>query len=278
MNYYYDNVEGNNLILYKNYRHFIEERMKTSIRINPSIKSCFGNPTKEKIWDNIIDFLKPDTKTFYNAINQPYKKGFLIYGPTGTGKSEFIFQIASFLWKTHQIPIYLINPKGLDDYELEDLINKISYGFVLIDEWDMFLNTDNNNNNNSDKDIDNNNNNNYNNYNNNSNCPSINAWLNILDRTNNEIIFWFTTNNYDKIAKINDGALIREGRLDHVVKFDLMTAYEAKNAIKVIYSNFNIQILDDIDKLEDYKLEGLTIAKIINHIKQGLDIKLLSNQ
>jgi SpoVK/Ycf46/Vps4 family AAA+-type ATPase len=100
--------------------------------------------------------------------------------------------------------------------------------------------------------------------------PSLSAWLTILDRAEGEIIFWFTSNNYKKIADFNNGALIRPGRIDHVIKFDLMTSSEVKNL-------WNHYVPDDpeINNVDENQLNGLTVAKVVNHIKQYLPLSTL---
>ena len=243
---YYENVESSKMSVYKNFRNYLDDELRSSIptRKDASIKMCFGNPAKEKVWNAVLEFLNPELKAYYKKINQPYKTAFLIHGPPGTGKSELVYQIASFIWRDYQKPLYIINPKGLDDYDLEELFTSIKSGFVLVDEWDMHLNE-----NPSD-----NKNNKY---------PSLNAWLALLDRTEGEIIFWFTSNNYSKIADFNNGALIRPGRIDHVIKFDLMTASEVKKAWNYFKPND-----PDLDIVDEKQLDGLSIAMIINHLKQ----------
>ncbi len=250
---YYENIEASKISVYKNTRDYIGEDNRFTIpsRKDPSIKMCSGNPEKEKAWNAVIDFFNPDLKAHYKKLNQPYKQAFLIYGPPGTGKSELLYQIASYIWKDYQKPIYIINPKGLDDYDLGFMFEQIKSGFVLVDEWDMHIDEKGS----MIKD------NKY---------PSLSAWLNILDRAEGEIIFWFTSNNYKKIADFNNGALIRPGRIDHVIKFDLMTSNEVKNL-------WNHYVPDDpeIDNVDENQLNGMTVAKVVNHIKQYLPLSTL---
>jgi hypothetical protein len=138
----------------------------------------------------------------------------------------------------------------LSDSNLEELFNGIQSGFILIDEWDLFL--DNTNTNPKNKDII---------------FPSLNCWLNILDRAPGELIFWFTTNNYQNLAKFNDGALIRPGRIDHIHKFDKMTPSEVRKA----WNYFNPNDID-LKMIKDEDLDGLTISHIVNHLKKKLPI------
>ncbi len=250
---YYENIESSKIAVYKNTRDYIGEDNRFTIpaRKDPSIKMCFGNPEKEKAWNEVVNFFNPELKAHYKKLNQAYKKAFLIHGPPGTGKSELLYQVASFIWKDHQKPIYIINPKGLDDYDLAFMFEQIKSGFVLVDEWDMHIDEKGS----LAKD------NKY---------PSLAAWLTILDRTEGEIIFWFTSNNYTKIAEFNNGALIRPGRIDHVIKFDLMNCSEVKN----LWNHF-VQNDHEINKVDETQLNGLTVAEVVNHIKQYLPLSTL---
>jgi SpoVK/Ycf46/Vps4 family AAA+-type ATPase len=243
------------MVVYKNVDKYVDESCKSyvNLRENASIKMCFGNQEKEKVWNSVIDFFNIETKKHFRKFNQPYKTAYLIHGPTGTGKTELLFQLVSFTWKNYQKPLFIINPTGLNDTQLEDLFNNIQTGFVLVDEWDLFLDKENHKN----KDE-------Y--------YPSLNCWLNILDRTPGEIIFWFTTNNFQNLAKLNDGALIRPGRIDHIHKFDKMNPQEARNAL-----NYFIPDDKDLKSLKDSDLQGLTISHIVNHLKNKLPITTLRN-
>jgi hypothetical protein len=104
--------------------------------------------------------------------------------------------------------------------------------------------------------------------------PSLNAWLNLLDRTEGEIIFWFTSNNYEKIQSFNNGALIRPGRIDHVIKFEKMDTMEVFNAW-----NYFQPCDPMIEKLksENKDFSGVTIAQIVNHIKQYQPLETLKS-
>ena len=254
-NYYYDNTDTSKLTVYRNVDVYVDDSTKiySPLRTNASINSCFGNKTKEEAWNAVLNFFKIENKNYFKRINQAYKTAFLIHGPSGTGKTELLFQIASYTWSQYQKPVYIINPKGCSDNDLFELFNKIQSGYVLIDEWDLFLDKEDT----GKKDT---------------RYPSLNAWLNLLDNVSGEIIFWFTTNNYEKLAEYNDGALVRPGRIDHIYKFDKMTPDEVRNA----WSYFNPND-KEIDNYTDSQLNDITIAKIINNLKKRLTIKDLIN-
>jgi hypothetical protein len=232
---------------------------------NTSIKICFGNPSKEMAWNLVLDFLTPSKKNLYKQLGQSYKTSFLIHGPPGTGKSDFVFKLAEHTWTTHQKSVYVVNPRDMDDWDLEYVINNISSGYVLVDEWDFALECSPSNNNDDDENMKGYKREKY---------PSFRAWASVLDRTKNSIIFWFTTNNLEKLKSFNNGALVRSGRIDHIIEFNSMEPFESRNALKYFHHDED----EVIDQIKDEDLQGLTIATIIKNLKYEVPIKLLSNK
>jgi hypothetical protein len=228
-----------------------------------SIDICFGNKAKTRAWNLVNDFLTPEKKHLYKNLGQSYKTSFLIHGPPGTGKSDFVFKLASHTWKTHQKPVYILNPRGMDDSDLEEVIKNITTGYVLVDEWDLVLAPVSEND--FKDDIE------QKNLPKRETYPSIKCWLDILDQAKGEIIFWFTTNNYEKLASINRGALIRDGRIDHRIEFNTMDANESRKALTYFYPNQS----EIIDSIPNENIEGLTIANIIKHLKCEYPIEKL---
>ena len=245
-------------------------RQITPIREGASIESCFGNLAKEQTWNTVLDFLRPEKKKHFKSLGQPYKTSFLIYGPPGTGKTEFIFQLASYTWKEYFKPIYIINPRGMTDSDLEEAIDTVTNGYILVNEWDLVLAH-----NSKKKDDEEDEDNNEPSLPKGVTYPSLKGWLDVLDQAQGEIIFWFTTNNYERLAKINDGALIRDGRIDHKIEFTPMGPQEVRNALK----RFGGDQVHLIEKISDSDLTGLTIARVINHLKCELPLdKLVSTK
>ena len=78
--------------------------------------------------------------------------------------------------------------------------------------------------------------------------------------------------DFQNLAKFNDGALIRPGRIDHIHKFDKMTPQEVRNAL-----NYFVPDDKDLKSLKDSNLQGLTISQIVNHLKKKLPITTLGH-
>lgn len=258
--YYYTDVAASRMMLYTSCpRWCFWEDSCLDVRPDVDRSYCFGNPSKEKCWDAVLQFFNPETKARYKKLGQIYKTSFLIHGPPGTGKSELIYLIAAYMWKTVQIPIYVLNPRGMSDETLQIMLNGISSGIVVVNEFDMGVKlprkkgkkkpVDDQENNEEESDDDNERM--FETY------PSVTGWHQVMDSTPGEVVFWFTTNNYDRLKKINHGSLIRKGRIDHTFKFDKITDDE----IRRIVAKFSPET--DLDQIPS----GLTIADVIANIK-----------
>ena len=64
-----------------------------------------------------------------------------------------------------------------------------------------------------------------------SRMPSITAWHNIMDSVPGEVLFWFTTNNFEFLKNINHGSLVRKGRIDHIFEFNTITDDEIRRIV-----------------------------------------------
>ncbi|UTC29678.1 AAA+ ATPase [Bajunvirus bajun] len=72
-------------------------------------------------------------KQWYAARGVPYRRGYSFEGPPGTGKTTFIFAIASHIGRA----IYIINPSAVSgDNGLQAAINEAGSGVVVIEDID----------------------------------------------------------------------------------------------------------------------------------------------
>ncbi|CZR61434.1 related to BCS1 protein precursor [Phialocephala subalpina] len=183
---------------------------------------------KQNLLDDMRDYLHPMTRRWYSNRGIPYRRGYLLYGPPGTGKSSLSFAIAGYF----KLKIYIVslNSPAMNEENLGTLFSELPKQCVVlledIDTAGLTHTRDNNNNaepeeakplittlpgttviNPAAPPT------------NNSGRISLSALLNILDGVASQEgrVLIMTTNHIEKL----DEALIRPGRVDMTVKFDL---------------------------------------------------------
>ncbi|XP_060212156.1 AAA-ATPase At2g46620-like [Lycium barbarum] len=147
---------------------------------------------KNKVKADLETFLK--SKQHYNRIGRIWKRNYLLYGPSGTGKSTLIAAIANFLnYDVYNVDLSKIS----DDSDLKLLLlQSTNKSLIVIEDLDSYLC-------------------------NKSTTLSLSAILNFMDGIfsccGDERIMIFTMNNKDQI----DPTVLRPGRIDHQIYFPL---------------------------------------------------------
>ncbi|PRQ46233.1 putative ATPase, AAA-type, core, P-loop containing nucleoside triphosphate hydrolase [Rosa chinensis] len=90
---------------------------------------------KSKIKSDLESFLK--AKQYYNPLGRVWKRSFLLYCPSGTGKSSFIATMANFLgYDVYDLDLSRVK----DDSELKMLLlQTTSKSVILIEDLDQFF-------------------------------------------------------------------------------------------------------------------------------------------
>jgi chaperone BCS1 len=211
-----------------------------------------NDKVKKELIDDVTDYLDPATRRWYSNRGIPYRRGYLLHGPPGTGKSSLSLALAGFF----QMPIYIVslNSFTANEENLSSLFAELPRRcVVLLEDIDTAglthtregeeaavgnvpLQTPGNTGggrkkkSGSEKD-------------NSSNSPSANATvgrlslsalLNILDGVASQEgrVLIMTTNHIEKL----DRALIRPGRVDMIVKFDRADRAMTAAIFKAIYA------------------------------------------
>ncbi|CAN4085657.1 unnamed protein product [Withania somnifera] len=147
---------------------------------------------KKKVKSDLESFMK--SKQYYHRLGKIWKRSYLLYGPSGTGKSTFIAGIANML----NYDVYDVDlSKVTDDSDLKMLLlQTTSKSLIVIEDLDSYLG-------------------------NKSTGPSISGILNFMDGIvsccGEERIMIFTINNKDQI----DPTVLRPGRIDVHIHFPL---------------------------------------------------------
>lgn len=199
---------------------------------------------KQDLIDDMKDYLHPYTRRWYGNRGIPYRRGYLLYGPPGTGKSSLSFAIAGYF----KLKIYIVslNSPAMNEENLGSLFAELpKQCVVLLEDIDTAGLTHTRDNKNTEEE-----------------APkplvsvvagnspipptppmggriSLSALLNILDGVASQEgrVLIMTTNHIEKL----DDALIRPGRVDMTIKFDLATNEMMKTIFRAIFATSTLR-------------------------------------
>jgi len=180
---------------------------KCSTRRKRSLDSVLlSDDMQERLTKDINKFIAAED--WYHGMNIPWRRGYLLHGPPGNGKSSLITAVASEI----NFPIYIINLRMNNEGDIITLMSCLpKKSILLLEDIDCAFNKRKN----SDQ-----------------TRISLSTLLNMLDGVNaseGRIVF-MTTNHPEKL----DPALIRPGRVD--LKLELKNA-SARQA-SALYKRF----------------------------------------
>ena len=187
-----------------NWEKFGEPRRK-----RPLDSVILDKGVKEKIVDDVMEFLR--SGNWYYSRGIPYRRGYLLYGIPGSGKSSFIQALAGEL--DYNIAILNLSERGLTDDRLNHLLTVVPRRtFVLLEDVDAAFG-----NRRLQADSDG-----YQGAN-----VTFSGLLNALDGVASveERVLFLTTNHIDRL----DEALVRPGRVDMTVRLAEATRCQAAN-------------------------------------------------
>lgn len=182
---------------------------------------------KKNLLEDMRDYLHPYTRRWYSNRGIPYRRGYLLFGPPGTGKSSLSFAIAGYF----KLKIYIVslNSLAMNEENLGTLFSELpKQCVVLLEDIDTAGLTHTRQTSTQDDEEakpkipqapGTTTTNPANPPTTNGGRISLSALLNIIDgvaATEGRILI-MTTNHLEKL----DAALIRPGRVDMTIKFDL---------------------------------------------------------
>lgn len=194
---------------------------------------------KERIVDDVKDFLA--RQSWYVDRGIPYRRGYLLYGPPGSGKSSFIQGLAGEL--DFGVAIINLSERGMTDDKLAHLLTKLPPKTILLleDADSAFRNR---------RQVD------EDGYS--GGTVTFSGLLNALDgvAAGEERIAFLTTNHIDRL----DEALIRPGRVDMTVRIGEATRHQAGEMWDRFYGDVDtegtgkerfLQRLEDLSLVSD---------------------------
>lgn len=202
-----------------------------------------NDKVKQDLIDDVQDYLNPATRRWYSNRGIPYRRGYLLYGPPGTGKSSLSLALAGFF----KMRIYIVSLSSVTSNEenLSTLFAELPRRcVVLLEDIDTAGLTHTREDKSSDNSDDNKDDDMVpgqltkgsgpTNTNNNNGRLSLSGLLNILDGVASQEgrVLIMTTNHVDKLDK----ALIRPGRVDMIVKFDLADTGMISSIFRAIFA------------------------------------------
>ena len=186
-------------------------------RKRPIESVILDNGMKEKIVADVTDFMR--SANWYYDRGIPYRRGYLLHGPPGSGKSSFIQALAGSL--DYNIAMLNLSERGLTDDRLNHLLTIIPRRtLVLLEDADAaFANRR------TQADADG-----YQGAN-----VTFSGLLNALDgvASAEERILFLTTNHVERL----DEALIRPGRIDMMVRLGEASRYQIEMLWDRFYGN-----------------------------------------
>lgn len=202
----------------------------------------------EKIRDDIQEFI--DTREWYLDRGIPYRRGYLLFGPPGTGKTSFVQALAGAL--DFNIAMLSLSKRGLTDDLLNQLLQTLpTRTIVLLEDADAAFS----NRRQSDSDG-------YS-----GSTVTFSGLLNALDgvASAEERILFMTTNHIEKL----DDALIRPGRVDMTVHLGNATEWQIGKLWDRFYAPFDTEGSGKRQFLERAKEFGL-VDKVSTAQLQGV--------
>lgn len=188
---------------------------------------------REELLSDIRQFLS--SRSYYLGLGVPYRRGYLLHGPPGCGKSSLVTALAGELRLA--ICVLSLSNRSLDDDSLNNLLNTAPLrSIVLLEDIDRAFTND--------------------------SRITMSGLLNALDGVaaqEGRLVF-MTTNHVDKL----DPALIRPGRCDVKMEIGLMGNQQTKEMFLKFFPNASKQQVEEFVRIVPPK--KLSPAQLQSHM------------
>lgn len=198
-----------------------------------------GHENQKKELLSVIEWFNKSQELKAKGISIP--KGCLLFGPPGCGKSMLIKEIIRCV----DAPVFVF--EGEQDNVVRGIVEmftkarEVGHAIIVIDELDLLINKD---------------------------RHIVRALQEHLDgvESSDDILVLAATNDIDDIPD----ALLRNGRLDKIIRIPYPKGKEAAELFKNIMKTFNVKLPDDLDEEELevslHRISCSTVKAIVNDI------------
>ncbi|OJJ42059.1 hypothetical protein ASPZODRAFT_20822 [Penicilliopsis zonata CBS 506.65] len=221
------------------FKHREGEWKKAKLRpVQPISTVIMDEEVKDDILRDVDEFLDQDMQDWYAERGIPYKRGYLLFGPPGTGKSSFSLLLAG----KHELDIYTLQLSNISDSTVIRLFAELPPRcIILLEDVDTAgvgrrgsVNTVQDGNSQS--------------------AVTLSGLLNVLDGVSSQEgrILIMTTNHIDHL----DEALVRPGRSDKKVHFKLADQNMSTQLFRTVFKQLSNKKQCN-ERYDDETIEGL---------------------
>lgn len=191
------------------------------------------------VWENLTRDIDTfiGNRDWYLDKGVTYKRGYLFYGPPGSGKSSLAHVVAS----TYNLDLYPIDLKGINSSNLSTLFLEVpNNSLIVLEDIDILFGGDRDKNNDNPQ------------------VASLNTLLNCLDGLNSpeNVLIFITTNHIETL----DSALVRPGRVDYRQKLDYASSYQVSKLFSKFFPNDNSDYFESL-----LVTKSVSMASLLNY-------------
>ena len=175
------------------------------------------------------------TQEMYEKQGRPYRKGYLIEGPSGTGKTTIIEKVAS----DYKMPVYSIqlNSKEMTDEVLVNLVANVPpYSIIVLDEFEKQYGTIKTNSKITDS--------------------GILSALDGMQRVSHGTLIVLVVNNFNKLPASLKEPLMRPGRIDTKLVFNELIE-PPMGVVQALYQGLSLEGKDQNKQNEPSNSPGI---------------------